>query len=171
MDARTLVEAMTLWEGTGTAVAQAAHAVSGLLADHGIPNLIAGGLAVQLHGYPRTTVDVDIIVPDVQEAHQFLLANGYRVSAQQLLAVVDQDPRVRIDLLPAGKCLKAACQVPFPQPPAGFAIMLPVDLETLLSLKLDSWKHSPARRMQDKADVAELILRNNLPRDLTLHAT
>jgi hypothetical protein len=28
MDARTLVEAMTLWEGTGTAVAQAAHAVS-----------------------------------------------------------------------------------------------------------------------------------------------
>ncbi len=59
MDARTLVEAMTLWEGTGTAVAQAAHAVSGLLSDHGIANLIAGGLAVQLHGYPRTTVDVD----------------------------------------------------------------------------------------------------------------
>jgi len=27
MDARTLVEAMTLWEGTGAAVAQAAHAV------------------------------------------------------------------------------------------------------------------------------------------------
>ena len=171
MNARTLMDAMTLWEGTGTAVAQAAQAVSGLLADHGIPNLIAGGLAVQLHGYPRMTVDVDIIVPDVHEAHQFLLANGYGASARQLLAVVDQNRRVRIDLLPAGKCLKAACQVPFPQPPAAPAIMQPVDLETLLSLKLDSWKHSPARRMQDKADVTELILRNNLPRDLKVHRT
>jgi hypothetical protein len=74
MDARTLLEAMTLWEGTGTAVAQAAQAVSGLLADNGIGNLIAGGLAVQLHGYPRTTIDVDIIVPDVQQAHSFLVA-------------------------------------------------------------------------------------------------
>src|SRR5205809_7350247 len=113
MDARTLVEAMTLWEGTGTAVAQAAHAVSGLLSDHGIANLIAGGLAVQLHGYPRTTIDVDIIVPDVKEAHQFLLANGYRVLVRQPLAVVDKDRQVRIDLLPAGKCLKPDCQVPF----------------------------------------------------------
>src|SRR5690348_14105746 len=76
MDARTLVEAMTLWEGTGTAVAQAAHAVSGFLSDHGIPNLIAGGIAVQLHGYPRTTIDVDIVVPDVQQAHELLVANG-----------------------------------------------------------------------------------------------
>jgi hypothetical protein len=55
-DARTLLDALTLWEGTGTAVAQAAQAVSGLLADHGIGNLIAGSLAVQLHGYPSTTV-------------------------------------------------------------------------------------------------------------------
>src|SRR5436309_10134466 len=106
MDARTLLEAMTLWEGTGTAVAQAAQAVSALLADHGIGNLLAGGLAVQLHGYPRTTIDVDIIVPDVQEAHSFLIAQGYRVSMRQPLAVIDPTRRVRIDLLPAGKCLK-----------------------------------------------------------------
>src|SRR5947209_18796981 len=109
MDARTLVEAMTLWEGTGTAVAQAAHAVSGLLSDHGIPNLIAGGLAVQLHGYPRTTVDVDIVVPDVQKAHEFLLANGYRPSLMRMLAVIDPIRRVTIDLWPSGKCLKREC--------------------------------------------------------------
>src|SRR5256885_10945129 len=100
MDARTLVEAMTLWEGTGTAVAQEAHAVSGLLTDHGIANLIAGGLAVQLHGYPRTTVDVDIVVPNVQEAHEFLVANGYQASVLQPLAVIDSIRRVKIDLLP-----------------------------------------------------------------------
>ena len=61
MDARTLIDAMTLWEGTGTAVAQAAHAVSG------------------------------------------------------------------------------------------------------------SWKHTPMRRMRDRADVAELIMRNSLPRDLKVY--
>ncbi len=49
--------------------------------------------------------------------------------------------------------------------------MLPVDLEILISLKLDSWKHSPARRLRDKTDVAELIMRNNLPRELNVHET
>ena len=169
MDARTLVEAMTLWEGTGTAVAQAAHAVSGLLSDHGIPNLIAGGLAVQLHGYPRTTVDVDIVVPDVQEAHEFLVANGYKPSLVRLAAVIDPIRRVAIDLLPSGKCLKRECQVPFPEPKKPEAIMQPVGLEELISLKLDSWKHTPMRRMRDRADVAELIMRNKLPRDLKVH--
>ncbi len=207
MDARTLVEAMTLWEGTGTAVAQAAHAVSGLLTDHGIANLIAGGLAVQLHGDPRTTVDVDIVVRDVEEAHAFLVANGYKTggagavlgsqrvrscverdgdsdslssswllraedgsrSEEKRLAVIDESRRVRIDLLPSGKCLTGKCEVPFPDLPILRAIMQPVDLETLISLKLDSWKHSPARRMQDRVDVAELIMRNELPRELKVH--
>ena len=169
MNARTLMEAMTLWEGTGTAVAEAAHAVSGLLSDNGIANLIAGGLAVQLHGYPRTTVDVDIIVADVHQAHEFLLANGYSASVRHRLAVVDNHRRVRIDLLPAGKCLKFDCEVPFPHPPALPTIMHPVDLPTLISLKLDSWKHSPTRRMQDKADAAELIMRNELPREFSVH--
>jgi hypothetical protein len=169
MDARTLVEAMTLWEGTGTAVAQAAHAVSGLLSDHGIANLIAGGLAVQLHGYPRTTVDVDIVVADVQQAHEFLVANGYKPSLVRMMAVIDPIRRVTIDLLPANKCLKRECEVPFPEPKKPEAIMQPVGLEELISLKLDSWKHSPTRRMRDKADVTELIMRNALPRDLKVH--
>src|SRR5437763_9732896 len=155
MDARTLLDAMSLWEGTGTAVAQAARAVSSLLADNGIGNLIAGGLAVQLHGYPRTTIDVDIIVPDVHRAHEFLVSHGYQASVRQPLAVIDSVRRVKIDLLPAGKCLKPECQVLFPQPPPIPAIMQPVDLRTLISLKLDSWKHSPARRMRDKADATE----------------
>lgn len=165
MDARTLLDAMALWEGTGTAVAQAAQTVSSLLTEHGIGNLIAGDLAVQLHGYPRTTTDVDIVVPDVEEAHKLLIKQGYKASIRQPLAVIDPARKVKIDLLPAGKCLKRECQVPFPQPPARHAVMQPVDLPTLISLKLDSWKHTPARRMRDKADVTELIIRNELPRD------
>jgi hypothetical protein len=169
MDVRTLLDAMTLWEGTGTAAARAAQNVSGLLADNGMPNLIAGGLAVQLHGYPRMTVDVDLVVEDIQRVHKFLLDHGYEASVRQPTAVIDPERRVRIDLLPAGKCLKPECQVPFPQPPKETSAMQPVDLQTLISLKLDSWKYTPARRIQDRADVAELIMRNGLPRDLTVH--
>src|SRR5947199_8236698 len=101
MNARTVVDAMSLWEGTGTVVVQAARAVSSLLADHGIGNLLAGGLAVQLHGYPRTTVDVDLIVPDVRAAHEFLLAHGYQASVRQIMGVIDPNRQIRIDLLPA----------------------------------------------------------------------
>jgi hypothetical protein len=39
-------------------------------------------------------------------------------------------------------------------------------LDVLLSLKLDSAAHSPLRRLRDKTDVVELILRRKLPRDL-----
>src|SRR5437762_4220772 len=95
MNARTLEDAMELWEGTGTAVVETARAVSSLLAEHGIPVLIAGGVAVQLHGYPRVTVDVDIVVPDVQKAREFLVTHGYTASVLQPLAVID--PRRKID--------------------------------------------------------------------------
>src|SRR5437667_6449575 len=127
MNARTVLDAMSLWEGTGTAVARAARAVSALLADHGMANMVAGGLAVQLHGYPETLVDVAIIVPDVQAAHGFLVAHGYRPSVHQPMGVVDQNHQVRIDLLPAGKCLKQECEVPFPQPTDPSGVLLPVD--------------------------------------------
>jgi hypothetical protein len=35
------------------------------LAHFDIPHLIAGGLAVQEHGYHRVTLDVDLVVPDI----------------------------------------------------------------------------------------------------------
>jgi hypothetical protein len=69
-------DAYILRENTGTSgiVATARTAVS-VLADHEIPHLIVGGLAVQEHGYPRVTIDVDIVVPDVLEAVEFLTAS------------------------------------------------------------------------------------------------
>ena len=46
-----------------------------LLAHWDIPHLAVGGLAVQEHGYYRVTIDVDIVVPDVLEADEFLTAD------------------------------------------------------------------------------------------------
>jgi hypothetical protein len=39
----------------------------------------------------------------------------------------------------------------------------------LISLKLDSWKNSPLKRLRDKTDVVELILRRKLPRSLAIN--
>ena len=45
-----------------------------------------------------------------------------------------------------------------------------VGLEKLISLKLDSWAHTPLRRLRDKTDVIEIILRRKLPRELAVDA-
>jgi len=162
-----------LRENTGTSgLVESARAAVATLADHDIPHLIVGGLAVQEHGYPRVTIDVDIVVPDVLEAVEWLTASltgpFYRVP-EVVDSVEDRRNGVHIDLLPAGKVLKHGCKVPFPQPGKVAEQFQIVSLEDLISLKLDSWAGSPARRLKDKADVNELILRRKLPRDLAVN--
>ena len=162
--------ACILREATGTSgLVESARDAVAVLAEHDIPHLIVGGLAVQEHGYPRVTIDVDIVVPDVLEAVEFLTASltgpFCRVPKVED-RVEDRRNGVLIDLLPAGKVLKRGCKIPFPQPGKVAEQIQFVSLEDLISLKLDSWKSSPNRRLKDKADVNELILRRKLPRNL-----
>ena len=160
-------------ENTGTSgLLTTAQSAVALLAEHDIPHLIVGGLAVQEYGYPRVTIDVDIVVPDVLEAVEFLTASltgpFYRIHGAED-RVEDRRNGVVIDLLPAGKVLKQGCKVPFPQPGAVSEKFQIVKLEELISLKLDSWVNTPLRRHKDKTDVIELITRRNLPRDLAIN--
>ena len=164
--------AYILRENTGTSgLVESARAAVAVLADHDIPHLIVGGLAVQEHGYPRVTIDVDIVVPDVLEAVEFITASVtgpfYRVP-QIADRVEDRRNKVMIDLLPGGRILKAGCKVPFPEPDKVTEQLQIIKLEDLVSLKLDSWSGSPLRRHKDKTDVIELILRRKLPRDLAV---
>jgi len=165
--------AYILREATGTSgLVQSARDAVAVLADHDIPHLIVGGLAVQEHGYPRTTIDVDIVVPDVLEAVEWLTASltgpFYRVPKFQD-RVEDRRNGVKIDLLPAGRVLQSGCKVPFPQPGKVAEQLQIVTLEELISLKLDSWAGNPTRRLKDKADVVELIKHRQLPRDLAVN--
>jgi hypothetical protein len=73
------------------------------------------------------------------------------------------------DLLPAGGEVKGGCKVPFLQPSKSSSALQIATLEELISLKLDSWVNSPLKRLRDKTDVAELILRCKLPRDLAVN--
>lgn len=166
------VGAYYLREATGTAgLEQTARTAVSRLADHHIPHLIVGGLAVQEHGYPRVTVDVDIVVPDVIEAVEYLTADlaGPFVRVRGCEDTVrDQGNEVLIKLLPAGHVLKAGCKVPFPEPQNVSEQPTFVSLEELISLKLDSWFNTPVRRLKDRTDVIELIARRRLARELVL---
>jgi len=165
-------EAYILRENTGTSgLVESARAAVAVLADHDIPHLIVGGLAVQEHGYPRVTIDVDIVVPDVLEAVEFLTASltGPFSRVPQIDdRIEDRRNKVMIDLLPAGRILKAGCKIPFPEPAKVTEQLQIIKLEELVSLKLDSWSGSPLRRHKDKTDVIELIIRRKLPRDLAV---
>ena len=165
--------AYILRENTGTSgIVETARTVAATLADHNIPHLVVGGLALQEHGYPRVTIDVDIVVPDVLEAVESLTASltgpFYRVP-QVDDRVEDRRNGVMVDLLPAGRVFQRGCKVPFPQPGKVAEQLQIVSLEELISLKLDSWANNPTRRLKDKADVVELIKYRKLSRDLAVN--
>ena len=135
--------------------------------------MLVGGLALQEHGYHRVTLDVDLVVPDVPEAVEFLTANltgpFVRVPGCED-RVRDQRNGVFVDLLPGGKVLRRGCEVPCPEPIEVNKKPTYVSLEQLISLKLDSWAHNPVHRLKDKADVIELIKARRLPRGLKVAA-
>lgn len=166
--------AYVLRETTGTSgVVLTAQAAAGTLADHLLPHLVVGGVAVQEHGYPRVTTDVDLVVLDVLEAADVLTADlGGPLAPVRDVADRLQDKRngTMIDLLPAGRVLKHGCKVPFPLPTVASDQLQIVRLEDLISLKLDSWANTPLHRNRDKTDVIELIVRRKLPRDLAVAA-
>lgn len=150
---------------------QTARDAVAALAVFAIPHLIVGGLAVQEYGYPRVTIDVDIVVPDVLEAAEFLASNlsgpFFRVAGRQD-GVQDRRNGVVVDLLPAGHVVGKHNHVPFPQPGKVSEGLQLVTLEELISLKLDSWRGAPLRRHKDRTDVIELILRRKLSRGLAV---
>ncbi len=162
--------ASLLRENTGTTgIVQTLRSAVEVLAHWEIPHLVVGGIAVQEHGYYRVTLDVDLVVPDVLEAVEFLtadLSGPFDRVKDCPTRVRDRRNGVFVDLLPAGEVLKTGCRVPFPQPGKVSDLPVLVPLGELVSLKLDSWSGSPLRRIKDKADVVELIKALDLPRDL-----
>ena len=167
-------EAWLLRENTDEhRLVKVARKVAETLAHWDIPHLIVGGLAVQEHGYPRFTIDVDVVVPDVLAAVEFLTADvvgPFRRVPGVDDRLVDTRYDVKIDLLPAGRVLRHGCEVPFPVPKEVSEEPRIVSLPDLVSLKLDSYRASPLRRAKDFADVTELIQWKRLPRDLPVAA-
>ena len=129
-----------------------------------IPHYVCGGFAVQEHGYPRFTVDVDIIVPDVDFAREKLCMNGFQGNPGSKMTVTDRERKVEIDLRPGGSKVDPG---PLALPVPTYVSEEPqiLALESLISSKLSTYLGRGIDRAQDYADVVKLIQTNRLPRE------
>ena len=130
----------------------------------GIPHYVCGGFAVQERGYPRFTVDVVLIVPDVAVAVEKLSLNGFRSNPGSKMTVTDRETKVEVDLLPGGQRMDTGpLTLPVPTMVSDEPQILPLD--RLISAKLSTYLGRGIERSQDQADVVKLVMANNLPRD------
>jgi len=135
----------------------------------GIPHYVCGGFAVQEYGYPRFTVDVDIIVPDVALAVAKLSLNGFKANPGSKMTVTDRETKVEVDLLPGGKKVDPGpLTLPMPTRVSDKPQLL--TLEKLISAKLSTYVGRGIDRSQDYADVVKLVQANHLPRDCGVEA-
>lgn len=123
-----------------------------------IPYALLGGMAVNLHGYRRTTNDVDILLTaeGLAEFQKRFVPKHYEANPGRPRRFADRKNQVIIDFLVTGLYPGNGQPGPiaFPDPTAvrttieGWEV---IDLAVLIELKL------AARRYQDFADVVSLI--------------
>jgi hypothetical protein len=157
-------QAEFLRESSGSNIEKTLLKAVKVLALFRIPHYICGGFAVQEHGYPRFTVDVDIIVPDVDFAREKLGMNGFKENSGSKMTVTDRETKVEVDLLPAGgKVDQGPLALPVPTHVSDEPQVL--SLGDLISSKLSTYIGRGIARAQDYADVVKLIEANELPRE------
>jgi hypothetical protein len=90
-------------EATGTAgLEQTLRKAVRVLSVAGIAHLVMGGYAVQEHGYLRFTDNVDLIVPNVSSAHEWLCKNGFAPHPAVKTIVVDPELGFEVRLYQGG---------------------------------------------------------------------
>ena len=143
---RLKTEALLILENEG-AILRTAREVSQLMQAARINAAVVGGVAVVLHGHVRTTLDVDVFVPDPAAAATALRGAGFEFEASPK-QFVKQDVPVHLVLLDQIKVApKRLEQIDGVQT---------VSLCDLIDMKLRSGT-SNVVRSQDLADVIGLI--------------
>ena len=157
----------------GQAEAQKAlFKLTAILEAEGIPYAVIGAMALNEYGHRRATVDVDIILREVdlvgfKTRH---LGRGYEERVPGTGKLLDTEFDVRVDVLSAGLFPGDGQPKPiaFPDPATtairgtGFALL---PLPRFIELKLASGMSAP-HRLHDLADVLDLVRSAELPAQL-----
>ncbi|HVO51118.1 MAG TPA: hypothetical protein VMV60_09015 [Thermoanaerobaculia bacterium] len=168
-----LRESEAFFGGRG-AVHRTLRSLASRLDAEGIPYAILGGMALNIHGFVRETVDVDVLLTreSLERFRERLVGRGYVPAfAGALKSFRDGETGVRIDVIAAGDFPGDGKpkDIAFPAP-AGIAIerggIRVVPLETLIELKLASGLSAEHRRLVDLADVQRTIEALKLPKEL-----
>ncbi len=139
------------------------HALS---SSRGLPYCVVGGMAVVRNGYPRTTIDVDILT--FKKAWRTLLPLEGEISSQGIDSCVDRASGVTIDILFADEDWEMVIPMPDPLSAGEYDEELGarfIRLHDLIQLKMavhlsklqDSGADVAAK---DLSDVYELMRRN-----------
>jgi hypothetical protein len=138
-----------------------------------IPYAIIGGMALNLWGYTRETLDIDILVTPagLEALREHMVGRGYVPAfAGAEKTFRDAETHVKIEIITSGEYPGDGKPKPvaFPDPNTvsvdrdGYQT---IRLEKLIELKLASGLTAP-HRLRDLADVQDLIIALALPRDL-----
>lgn len=150
---------------------RAIRLVGDFLDERNAPWALVGGLGLAALGFPRTTMDLDVVVTAASqdELISFLEAEGY-VTLHRSPGYSNHehpDPaRGRIDCVyvrgeTAEKLFASARQVPGP---AGREILVPKP-EHLIAMKVLAMRNDPDRTLQDMADIRLLTSMPGVDRD------
>jgi len=131
------------------------------LGESGVPHALAGGIALAIHGVPRATVDIDLLVlpQDVERALRVAAGRGFNVAAtpmrfadgmelRRVTRIVD-DEALTLDLLLVAGFLTEACESRVQVNTESGAVTV-VSREGLIRMK------AAAGRPQDLADIQRL---------------
>ncbi len=143
------------------------------LEEESIPYAIVGGMALNLLGYTRETVDVDVLLtPEgLERFHARLVGRGYVPAfAGASKSFRDAQTHVKVETITSGEYPGDGKPKPvaFPDPAVvsierdGYRV---IAIEKLIELKLASGMTAP-HRLRDLADAQDLISVLDLPLDL-----
>jgi hypothetical protein len=138
----------------------------------GVAYAVAGGMALNAHGFRRLTVDVNILVTreGLRVVHEKLEGLGYVPPFAGSKNLRDTEHGVRIEFLVAGDFPGDGKPKPVAFPdPASIAVEIDgvkyVGLPALIQLKLASGMTGGVHRLKDLADVVALIETLHLPKE------
>lgn len=155
-----------LVDESSLAVLSTADKLSQLLKKHDIKYAIIGGFALNIHGFKRQTTDIDVLMSkvDLKKFKDKLVHNGFAPRFRGAeTSYRDPISNVGIDILLTGNYPGDGkpSALPFPEVSEdnvmNFDGINVIDLKTLISLKLASFKSLPQSRMKDRTDVSGLV--------------
>lgn len=158
--AKTLREAALVPEVRSTVMRWAQKSAD--CKDQGV---LVGGLALSFYARPRQTMDVDLLVKNVESLD---IPEGFKEARQN--AVLDKDTQVEIELVTpalvgipewmADRVIRTAWELPVGVANMRFSAGLRVaSLDSMIVLKLYG-ADNPKRRRQDEADIQAMLEHN-----------
>ncbi len=121
-----------------------------------INHALIGGLGLACYGSTRATVDLDLLIDEVDrsKAKKLLLKNGFSL-ANETEEVLQFSGLGLVDLLVARRPIsKEILRLSHEGGPEGIKYVRPEDL---IGLKIQAYKNDKTREFQDKADIQYLI--------------